>query len=196
VAQTRNSALEQTKRLLEAQRQDAQADQDLWRALAVEARDIPVILPIDEIMELAVCENITPVPLTQPWVRGLTNVRGQLYTVIDLSVFLGGSETRLSRDARIIMLGDQALGACLLVHNVMGLKLLKEEERTNVPDAVNSSIRKYFKGGVQSEERQWAILDLTAMRNDERFLKPSRVRTRVRDFSVAEVATNEPEAVE
>lgn len=175
MSESRYSALEQTKRLLEAQRQEAETDKNVWRALAIEARGLPVVLPINDVLELAVCENITPVPLTRTWVRGLTNVRGQLYTVIDLSVFLGGVETRLSRDARIVMLGDGGLGACLLVYNVMGMKVFRDEDSGPVPDNVPADVRNYFKGGIESDSRHWAILDAAALRSDERFLDPSRV---------------------
>ncbi len=175
MSEPRFSALEQTKRLLEAQRQEAETEEDVWRALSIEARALPVVLPISDVAELAVCENITPVPLTQPWVRGLTNVRGQLYTVVDLSVFLGGPETRLSRDARIVMLGDTSLGVCLLVTNVLGLKVFRDTPENAMPDDVPGDIRKFFRGGVEHEGRHWAILDVGVLSGDERFLKPSRV---------------------
>lgn len=175
MSENRSSALEQTRRLLEAQRQEAETDKDAWRALAIEVRDVPVLLPIGDVLELAVCENITPVPLTRPWVRGLTNVRGQLYTVVDLSVFLGGAETRLSRDARIVMLGDAGLGTCLLVNNVMGLKVFREGDERDAPTTLPGDIRGYFKAGVEDDERAWAVLDVAALRGDERFTRPSRV---------------------
>ncbi len=34
---------------------------------------------------------ITPVPLTRPWFRGVTNIRGNLYSVVDFPAFLGGA---------------------------------------------------------------------------------------------------------
>lgn len=180
MAETKSSALDQTRRLLEAQRQEAQSEEHVWRALAVEARDIPILLPIAHVFELAVCENITPVPLTQPWLRGMTNVRGQLYSVVDLSVFLGGRETRLSRDARIVMLADQGLGSCLLVGHIVGLKVLKEEELSAPPDSVVGEIAQYFSGGVALEGRVWAVLDVPSLGRDPRYRQPSRVDHRQR----------------
>lgn len=180
MAETKSSALDQTRRLLEAQRQDAQSEEHVWRALAVEARDIPILLPITHVVELAVCENITPVPLTRPWLRGMTNVRGQLYTVVDLSVFLGGRETRLSRDARIVMLADQGLSSCLLVSHIVGLKVLTDDEFIAPPGSVVGEIAQYFSGGVEMEERVWAVLDVPSLGGDPRYRQPSRVDARPR----------------
>lgn len=178
MSDTKSSALEQTRRLLEAQRQEAETEENQWRALAIEALGVPIVLPIGDVSELAVCENITPVPLTRPWVRGLTNVRGQLYTVVDLSVFLGGPETRLSRDARIIMLGDAGLQSCLLVNNVLGLKILNDESKTAAPQTLDKSISGYFSAGAQADGRTWAVLDVASMTHDDRFRSPTRVKAR------------------
>ncbi|KAA3624008.1 MAG: hypothetical protein DWQ08_10885 [Proteobacteria bacterium] len=178
MAEKKQSALEQTRRLLEAQRNEVEGDEQVWRALAIEILGIPVVLPIGDVSELAVCENITPVPLTQSWVRGLTNVRGQLFTVVDLSVFLGGPETRLSRDARIIMLGAEGLNSCLLVNNIIGLKILNEEMKPGAPEAVAPNVARYIRGAVATEEGTWAVLDVASMTRDERFRKPARVQAR------------------
>jgi twitching motility protein PilI len=178
VTESRNRALEQTRRLIEAQQQEAQAEENAWRALAVEVRGAPVILPIKDVSELAVCENITPVPLTRPWVRGLTNVRGQLYTVVDLSVFLGGPETRLSRDARIIMLGDNGLESCFLVNNVLGLKIVRDDMRVDIPDTLDENLVRYCSGGVALDEKVWSILDIASITADPRYVNPGRLTER------------------
>ena len=175
MTEARNRALEQTRRLIEAQQQEARAEENAWRALAVEVRGAPVILPIKDVSELAVCENITPVPLTQPWVRGLTNVRGQLHTVVDLSVFLGGSETRLSRDARIIMLGGNGLGSCFLVNHVLGLKIVKDDMRVDIPASLDANLLRYCSGGVALDDKVWSILDIAAITADPRYVSPGRV---------------------
>jgi twitching motility protein PilI len=175
VAETGHGALERTRRLLEAQRREAEAERDTLRALALSAREISILIPIGDVVELAVCENITPVPLTRQWVRGLTNVHGQLYTVVDLSVFLGGAETRLSRDARIIILGEGGLGSCLLVGNVTGLKVYTEEQLHRVPDDLPESVRGYFCNAVRLEDITWCVLDMRALSGDARYRNPSRV---------------------
>jgi twitching motility protein PilI len=176
VSEGRKGALEQTQRLLQAQHQETSGQENLWRALSIQAGNLPIVIPIDTISELAVCENITPIPLTHPWVRGLTNLRGQLYTVIDLSVLLGGAETRLSRDARIVVLSDGGLGSCLLVNDVAGLKVFQKDQSTHPVSDAPSGSEDLFRASIHADEREWAILDIDNLIQDERFRNASRVQ--------------------
>ncbi len=175
MANKHEGALVQTRRLLEAQNREA-ANASIWRALALQVVGRKVVLPIQSVAELAVCENITPVPLTQPWVRGLTNVRGQLYTVVDLSVFFGGGETRLSRDARIIMLADRGLNSCILVSGVQGLKVLQDQDPVAIESPPGGILDDYFSEQVEIDGEPWMVFDVAAMLDDQRFLDPSRVK--------------------
>jgi purine-binding chemotaxis protein CheW len=46
-------------------------------------------LPVTEVQEVLGPQPLTPVPLAEPSVAGLTNLRGQLVTVLDLHLRLG-----------------------------------------------------------------------------------------------------------
>ncbi|MCL2309919.1 MAG: chemotaxis protein CheW [Proteobacteria bacterium] len=77
--------------------------------------------------EVLVSPPITPVPLTQPWFLGLTNVRGNLYSVIDFSLFLGKAPTAHNAEARLVLLSRStgAVNTALLVQQVYGLRSVK-----------------------------------------------------------------------
>lgn len=47
---------------------------------------------------------ITPVPLTQPEIRGLVNVRGLVVLVIDIAVVFGHERRPLTEDSQVIIL--------------------------------------------------------------------------------------------
>lgn len=65
----------------------------------------------------------SPVPLTRPWFLGLANVRGELESIVDFSVFCGGPPTPLGKSARLLRIGTLGGGnAALLVARVHGLK--------------------------------------------------------------------------
>jgi twitching motility protein PilI len=179
MAEKKRGALEHTRRLLEAQHQQTTEQERVWRGLAVVAGELQIVVPIANVAELAVCENITPVPLTHGWIRGLTNLRGQLITVVDLSVFVGSSETRLSRDARIIVLSDNGLNTCLLVNNVAGLKVFPEDSPAAPVSGVPNELRKYFSGRVTADGQDWLAMDIPTLANDSRYRSPSRVSAAV-----------------
>ena len=48
---------------------------------------------------------LTEVPLTKSWFRGVTNIRGTLYSVTDFAAFRGGAPTTLDQRARLLLVG-------------------------------------------------------------------------------------------
>ena len=66
---------------------------------------------------------IAPVPLTRPWFRGVANIRGKLYSVVDFPAFLGGAAVALGEQARLLLLSERyRMGGALLVDRSLGLR--------------------------------------------------------------------------
>ncbi len=66
---------------------------------------------------------VSPLPLTRPWFRGLANVRGNLYSVIDFAAFLGGAAASTGDQSRLLLLGERfRVAAALLVDRSLGLR--------------------------------------------------------------------------
>jgi len=81
--------------------------------------------------EVIAVPPIAVVPLTKPWFVGVANIRGNLYSVVDLAVFLGregpaphGSGVQ----ARMVVFGPRAgdLKTGVIVERVLGLRNLAE----------------------------------------------------------------------
>jgi twitching motility protein PilI len=63
------------------------------------------------------------VPLTRAWYAGVANVRGNLYSVVDFSAFLGGARTVRSEASRLLLISDKyRVGCALLIDAVVGLR--------------------------------------------------------------------------
>jgi len=66
---------------------------------------------------------ITPVPLTRPWFRGVANIRGNLYSVVDFAAFLGAGPTPIAEQARLLLLSERfRMSSALLVERSLGLR--------------------------------------------------------------------------
>lgn len=66
---------------------------------------------------------IATVPLTKAWYSGITNVRGNLYSVIDFSAFCGGPPATRSENSRLLVISDKyRIGCALLIDAVAGLR--------------------------------------------------------------------------
>ena len=67
--------------------------------------------------------SIMQVPLTRDWFLGVVNVRGALFTVVDLARFMGGNFTPLSKESRLLTLSPSlTFNATLVVSRMLGLR--------------------------------------------------------------------------
>lgn len=80
----------------------------------VEMSDISEVLPVPAMV---------PVPLTKRWYCGLANVRGNLYSIIDLPVFMELNEELREGYNRVLLVAQRfEVNAGLLVNRVLGLR--------------------------------------------------------------------------
>jgi twitching motility protein PilI len=109
------------------------------------------------------------VPLTQPWFRGVSNVRGNLYSVIDFSAFQGAEATAGGVERRVILISDRLVaGAGLLVSRMLGLRSPEQfTAAPRPPDAAPWIAAVYTDAGAT----RWLELDLPALVREQRFLE-------------------------
>ena len=76
---------------------------------------------------------ISPVPLTRPWFKGVTSIRGKLYSVVDFPAYLGGAPALITDQSRLLLIGDRfRIGSALLVDRLLGLRnLTQPQQRAN-----------------------------------------------------------------
>lgn len=66
---------------------------------------------------------LASVPLTHDWFRGLANVRGTLFSVVDLAAFHGGPLTPVGGAARLLLIGVRhGVNCALLISSALGLR--------------------------------------------------------------------------
>jgi twitching motility protein PilI len=110
-----------------------------------------------------------PVPLTQPWFRGVANVRGNLYSIIDLAAFQGGEAAGAGVERRVILVSDRLIaGAGLLVSRMLGLRNPEQFAPAERPAGAVPWLAGVYTaaGGTH-----WHELDLPALVKQERFVE-------------------------
>ena len=81
------------------------------------------LIDLVEAGEVIPVPPITAVPLTRPWFRGVANVRGNLYSVVDFAAFVGVGRVETTDRARLVLLGERLRSAAaLLVDRSLGLR--------------------------------------------------------------------------
>ncbi len=81
------------------------------------------LVRLEEAGEVIPVPQVANVPLTRGWFRGLANIRGNLFSVIDLSAYQGGEPTPATPDARLLLVAERYnMAAALLVNRMLGLR--------------------------------------------------------------------------
>jgi len=96
--------------------------------LAVEAGTGRYLFPLGHAGEIFPWVPPQPVPYTEPWFLGVSNLRGELYGVVELSVFVGAAApapvTDVARtQSRLVALNELLEVNCaLLIDRLVGLR--------------------------------------------------------------------------
>jgi twitching motility protein PilI len=108
------------------------------------------------------------VPLTKGWFRGMANIRGNLYSVVDFSAFLGGPPVVQGEQSRLLLLGDRfRIGSALLVDRSLGLRNPGQLKAQARPE----NAQPWLKGQFTDEDgRAWRELDVPQLVLQQEFL--------------------------
>lgn len=96
-------------------------------------------LPVGVVREVVALPNVTPVPLAPPLVRGIAPLRGQVFPVLDLGVWLAPGADPQPRAGDKALLVDATLGqetplrAALAVDRVLRLGTIDESHSRPPP---------------------------------------------------------------
>ncbi len=127
------------------------------------------LIDLTDSAEIIPVSSLTEVPLTSPWFAGMTNVRGSLYSVTDLSAFEGGELTMLTSDARLLLPHARfASNGSLLISRVLGLR--NPDELLPVSHEIDEN-RPWAGELLQDPQgQQWRRLLLRPLLTHSRFL--------------------------
>jgi purine-binding chemotaxis protein CheW len=129
-------------------------------------------VPLSNVIEMGRVPKITFVPRLPDWVRGVTNLRGDILAVIDLRALLGiasANEIEFSR-MLVVRSGQSELMTGLVVDQVKGIQELANDEIRPPVTFIEDKICDFLLGVHGSGEQLLAVIDM------ERFLMLPELR--------------------
>lgn len=137
--------------------------------LGMQVADEAWLVELADVAEVVPVSDLTPVPHTQPWFRGIANVRGTLFSVVDFADFLGAGPTAASEQNRLVLLhGRFAANAALLVGRMLGLRHGEQLARQPVAEAPWEWVRAQY---TDSQGRRWSELGVRQLVRARQFLQ-------------------------
>lgn len=121
------------------------------------------LVDMNDISEVLPLPPLTPAPLTKPWFRGVANIRGNIYSVVDLAAYQhGGAASGDIHNRVLLVAGRYAFNSALLVDRVLGLRDAKALQQNDVNGKVV----------YQDEQgKAWRMLDVKALLEQAEFLQ-------------------------
>ena len=142
-----------------------------WSGIAFRVANTNLVVSLGEVVEILEFPELTFVPMTRPWVRGMANIRGSLLPVIDLNGYLNGSATKITTRTRVLVINHNDVFTGLVVDEVPGIKHFMNDEFVSSEAIVEEFLKPYTQNGFQSGEQYWGLFSLHALAEMPQFLQ-------------------------
>jgi twitching motility protein PilI len=144
---------------------------DVWSGIAFRLGDQQLLAPIGAVIETLSLPQLSMVPNTAGWVRGIANVRGRLLPVIDLHGLLYGEVAKPDNRSRVLVIEFEDIYSGLIVNEVYGLRHFPVAACIVADDRAGTVLEPYVSNGFQVEGIFQGIISIPALSASERFMQ-------------------------
>ena len=131
--------------------------------------DTRLAIPLSNTLEIGDQPDITPLPNLPKWVLGISNIRGEIISLINFKAFLGISSSGAKGEQRFIIIRNQEIKVGIIVDKIMGILSLdpSDGEIQNNPYR-KGEIANYIQGTAVTREGVTNILDIDKLLSSPR----------------------------
>ena len=116
-----------------------------------------------KIKEIINDAEVTAIPNTSPYVKGVISRRGVIIPILDLRKYLGFDDSQPRRKTRIIVIGHKQSMAGLPVDSVREVESIPSDKITPVPQFMKREKTEFIKGVIEQNNRFISVLKTTVL---------------------------------
>ncbi|WNO09357.1 chemotaxis protein CheW [Teredinibacter sp. KSP-S5-2] len=147
-----------------------------WSGVGFSFMGFKFVTPMGIVAELMELPQSTRLPGVQPWVIGLSNVRGRLLALFDLPQFLGGKLISQKKQRRVLVLETDTLYSGLVVDQAYGMQHFYIDSFRESVEGLPESIAPYVRGSYSNAQgEQWLVFRMETLAEDDRFTNAAAV---------------------
>lgn len=126
-------------------------------------------LPLASALEIGHRPEITRLPNLPNWVLGISNIRGEIISLVNLKAFLGIPHSGAKGDNRFIIIHNQDMKVGLIVEKIMGMLSLDQID-SHIMDSPyrEGEIANFISSVALSEDNLLNILDIDKLLSSRR----------------------------
>ncbi len=117
-------------------------------------------IEITQVKEIILVGEITRVPQTVPYVKGLINLRGTVISIVDLRARFGMVEAPYGDDTRIMVMNLAGKTTGIVVDSVSEVLRISTDQVAPTPPTVTGLGREYLTGLAKLGNRLLILLDV------------------------------------
>ena len=119
-------------------------------------------VPILNVLEIGDLTNTTPVPNLPNWIRGVTNIRGEIVSIIDLGTYLGIPKMeRLDAGKMLVIRSlDDEINAAIIVDQINQIYTVAIRDIIKPDAPVDNKIAPFLHGVCEFNDELLLLLDL------------------------------------
>jgi twitching motility protein PilI len=142
-----------------------------WSGIAYRIGNNDLISQLGEVVEILDFPELSRVPLSQPWVRGIANIRGNLLPVVDLGGCLTGTVSKITDKTRVLVIDYNGFYSGLIVDEVLGLRHFLDDEYSVEDADVDDFLKPYTQHVFHRGGQTWVIFSLHMLADSPQFLQ-------------------------
>lgn len=140
--------------------------------------NISLAVPLTSALEIGRLPEVTPLPNLPGWILGISNVRGEIVSIVDPKGFLGWPQQKKIRQPHFIIVQNKEIKVGLLVDRIMGIVSLKDSDTDieNKPidkTELELKLEPYLFDISISEEKPLYVIDVDKLLSDPRMKRES-----------------------
>lgn len=140
-----------------------------WTGVLVSLGANQLLVSMRVVREIITPPNVTKVPGVLPWMKGIANLRGTLFPVMDLQQLYGISvdDGEIKPQQRLLVAEHQGFMLGFLVASVHGMKNFMSSDLAEQLPEVEPALRHCVEKSFQNGEEHFAVLDLDLLMQDQ-----------------------------
>ncbi len=122
-------------------------------------------IELETVQEINRNIELTPVPHSPEFIKGIINLRGNVVTVIDLRIILGLTKTDITENTSVVIVNHENEQIALLVNKVADVIYAQTDLLETPPANLTDTESKYFKYIYKMEKELLMVLNITEILN-------------------------------
>lgn len=138
---------------------------EVSKVIVFQLKDQQYGVDIQQILSIERLENITPIPNTSDFIKGVINLRGDVIAIIDLRERLNINQTDITDNTRVLIVSVDQVQIGLIVDSATDVLDIDPSSIDPSPEIIGDIDVTFVKGVAKLKERLLILLDLARVLN-------------------------------